>query len=213
MIVIVKKIFLFLSSYIPLYILLVGKEIVKRIEVFISTGKSFKIKNIICFNSFGDWTITILALISIILSIILAVLLIRSKNSAKEDYLIVEIENETDRYFFNYFAVYFLPCIGLSIGSITDVFVLVVIMIIIGIVYISNNLIYINPILVFGGFKVYTASVKHISNLKGEACKKIIISNCSNAQDMKGSMVKLSKSSAMYTIHYHNPHQEEDDDE
>lgn len=157
--------------------------------------------------------ITILTLLSIILAVILIVLIKRTKKSGKEDYLIVEIENETDKHYFNYLMLYFLPCIGLSIGNLPDVFVLIIIMIIIGIVYVSNELIYINPMLTFGGFKVFSAEVRHISNSKGGINRKIIISNCPNAEDLKGKMVKLANSSTKYTVHYHTPMQEVEEDE
>lgn len=213
MIVIVKKTFLFLSSYIPLYIMLAGKEIMKRIELLISSGNRFHFGNIIWFNSLGDWMISILMVLSIILSVILVLLINRTKKSGKEDYLIVDIENETDKHYFNYLMLYFLPSIGLSIGNIPDVFVLITIMIIIGIVYVSNELIYINPMLTFGGFKVYSAEVRHISNSGVGTIRKIIISNCPNAEGLKGKMVKLAKSNTRYTLHYHIPLQEKADDE
>ncbi|SFG92167.1 hypothetical protein SAMN05660649_03131 [Desulfotomaculum arcticum] len=126
--------------------------------------------------------ITILMLMSVILCVMLVALIKRTKKSGKADYLIVKIDNETDKHYFNYLTLYFLPCIGLSIGNISDVFVLFIIMLIIGMVYISNDLIYINPMLTFGGFKVFSAEVRHISNLKGKTNRKIIISNCPNAE-------------------------------
>lgn len=205
MIIILKKIFLFLSSYVPLYILLVGKEIIKRFEVWINLEN----KKIIWFNSFGDWMITIFTIISIGLSIFLIVLIKRSTQSGKEPYIIVEVENETDKHFFNYLAVYFLPCIGLSISSISDVFVLMSIMLIIGIIYVSNDLIYINPMLILGKYKVFSAKVKHIDNNDGKIIKKIIISNHPNIDKINGQLIQLVKSSSKYTIYDYKYEREE----
>lgn len=210
---ILKKTFLFLSSYIPLYILLVGKEIVHRIELYINSGTDFNIKKIVWLNSFADWMVTILVAISLVLSVILVMLIKRSKKSGKDSYFIVEIENETDKHFFNYLMLYLLPCIGLSISSITDMFILVFIMFIIGIIYISNDLIYINPMLVFGGYKVFTAKVRHIGSRESDTIKKVIISNYVDIENLKGKLVELVKSSTKYTFCYYSSQKDELNDE
>ncbi|MBK5242061.1 hypothetical protein [Clostridium sp.] len=209
MIKILKKIFLLLSSYIPLYILLVGKEIVHRIELYISSGTDFNINKIVWLNSFADWMVTILVAISFVLSVALVILIKRSKKSGKDSYFIVEIENETDKHFYNYLMLYFLPCIGLSISSITDMFILVAIMFIVGIIYVTNDLIYINPMLVFGGYKVFTAKVRYIGNSENDTIKKVIISNYSDIEKLKGKLVKLVKSSTKYTFCYYSSQQDE----
>lgn len=201
-VIILKKIILFLSSYIPLYVLLIGKEITERWKYFHYNNIDIKMKNIVWFNSFGDIVISVFVGITVILFISLITLLSNSKKSQKEDFFIAEIENETDKHFFNYFTLYFLPCIGLSLNNEVDIFVLTVVIFLIGIVYISNDLIYINPMLTLLGYKVYSAKGTYIVNK--EIVNKTIISECLDLEKYNGKQVKLAKSNTKYSLHIYD---------
>lgn len=150
----ISKILLFLSSYIPLYAILIIKNIFERI----SEGGKFlpvNIKKICLFNEFNDFACMILFVISLICIIVLIENINRSSTAMSYSYSIEYITNETDKYFFNYLAVYLLPCIGLSLNNIVDVVVLVLLMMIIGYIYITNEIIYINPVLGLMGYNIY----------------------------------------------------------
>lgn len=146
----IHKIILFVSSYIPLYLLLVIKDIVGRWEKY---GWE-SLKNFYKINSLNDVMILIFLFFSAISFFYLRHML---KTATKGAYIkIKEIKDETSTNFLNYISIYFLSCMGLSLGSYEDMAVLVIVMFIIGYIYTSSNLVYINPILHLLGYGIYS---------------------------------------------------------
>ena len=170
------KVILFISSYIPLYVLLIVKNILERC----TEGGKFldifgKLESARFFDEINDWAILILALLSLASFVYLWRKL---KNTKSEKcYEVQEVRDETSNNYFNYISVYLLSCIGLSLNNIVDVFVLAFLMIIVGYIYITNDLIYLNPMLSMMGYKVYYTKLRAQATL--EEIEGIVISkNC-----------------------------------
>lgn len=169
-----RRILLFMSSYIPLYILLITKNILERI----SCGGRFvlnaeKLKNINLFDEINDYAICVLVVLSIISWIYLRK--ISKRRGSVHYYDIVNIEDQSGNVYFNYISIYLLSCMGLTLNSIVDVFVLLFLMVVVGFVYIQNRMTYMNPTLQFLGFKIYECTIQSCSNEK--LIKTIIIAN------------------------------------
>ena len=146
---------MFLSSYIPLYVLLISKSILERLlteepntALYYSEAISY-----IGISIFG-----ILLLVSIIFLWIFS-----RRIGDLHYYKIVRAEDETDSMFFNYISLYLLPCLGLSLNSVTDTFVVLFIMALIGCIYIPNRLTYIHPALQLQGYKMYRGEIQSVS--------------------------------------------------
>lgn len=165
-----RRIMLFISSYVPLYILLVVKNVLERC----TTGGRFTLnieqfKTLHLFDEVNDFAITALLLMSIITIAYLKILLNKSGDS--HHYTIEKIEDQTGTVYFNYISIYLLSCLGLTLSSIVDVFVLLFLMVIVGYIYISNHMTYMNPTLQFLGYKVYEGTLysdstkKHIQSI------------------------------------------------
>ena len=156
---------LFISSYIPLYVLLILKNILERCT---SEGRfSFSpehLKNIKLFDEINDYAICALLLMSIISFWYLKQL--TKRDSGKHYYTMVKLDDQTGNMYFNYISVYLLSCLGLSLQSIVDVFILFFLMLLVGCIYVSNHMTYMNPVLQFMGFKVYEGTVKSSSTNK-----------------------------------------------
>ncbi len=168
-----NKTMLFISSYIPLYILMILKNIFERITVggrFASLSK--KINKGTFFDEINDYAIVVLFMLCIGS---LIYLIAKVKNTKGEkDYIIKEMTDETSNYYFNYISIYLLSCLGLSLNNITDNFVFVFVMFIVGYIYISNNMIYMNPTLNFLGYKVYDVILDSV-NTNDKSLQSIII--------------------------------------
>ena len=167
-----RRVLLFISSYIPLYILLIIKNILERCTndgVF--TFSFEKLKATVFFDEINDYAIGLL----IILTIISLVYLnnIKNKIDGVHYYEIINIEDQTGNMYFNYISVYLLSCLGLSLNSIPDVFELLFVMILIGYIYITNHMTYLNPVLQFIGFKIYEGEV--ISKSTGKTMHSVIV--------------------------------------
>ena len=152
-----RKVILFISSYIPLYILMILKNILERIT---KDGKFLNLSNrkFKFFDEINDYS-----LIFLIVLCLISFIYLNSKikiTTGRRVYTIVEVQNETSNYYFNYISVYLLSCLGLTLNKIVDVFVFAFLMVIVGIIYISNDMTYMNPTLNIMGYKVYNSTIK-----------------------------------------------------
>lgn len=167
-----RKIILFISSYIPLYLLMILKNIVGRCT---DRGRlldiRYKIRNMVLFDEINDWAILFIGVLTI-----LSFLYLRKKiRSTRGDvyYKVIKVSDETSSNYFNYISVYLLSCLGLSLNNIVDIFVFTFLMGIVGYIYISNDMIYLNPTLNMMKYKVY--SVTLYSEATDEELNSIVI--------------------------------------
>lgn len=150
---------LFISSYIPLYILLILKNVFERctkngrITITIE-----KIKKANFFDEINDYAIVIL-LLMVIISFSYLLFLIKQEGGS-HSYEILRVEDQTGSVYFNYISIYLLSCLGLSLNSFVDVFVLFFLMLLVGYIYITNHMTYMNPVLQFLGYKVLECEVE-----------------------------------------------------
>lgn len=160
-----RRIMLFVSSYIPLYVLLVIKNFLERCT---DTGRFVltwnKIKNAHYFDEINDYAVVFLVIMSIVAFFYLKSL--TKKDCDVHYYEISHIEDQTGNIYFNYISVYLLSCLGLTLNSIVDVFVLLFLMFLVGYIYISNHMTYMNPVLQFMGYKIYEGDIKSKSTGK-----------------------------------------------
>lgn len=150
---------LFVSSYMPLYALLIMKNILERCTD--NGHRTFvwkKIREACFFDEVNDYAIACLALL-LIISMIYLIMLTRGV-SGEHWYKVISIEDQTGNSYLNYISIYLLSCFGLTLNSIVDVFVLAFLMIVVGYVYISNYLTYMNPVLQFMGYRVYEGYIR-----------------------------------------------------
>ena len=192
-----KKIMLFISSYIPLYVLMIAKNIMERIT---ENGKFIdvrsKLKNAIFFDECNDYAIVLLSLMCLISLVYLCKVLKSTKG--EKSYLIKDLTDETSNYYFNYISIYLLSCLGLTLNSIVDVFVFIFLMIIVGYIYVSNNMIYMNPTINFLGYKVYDAKIDSV-NTKDKEIQSIIISKSNIKLKINDKILGTGKNGFIFT--------------
>lgn len=147
-----QKVFLYLSAFIPLYCLI----IIKLLLEIINQNLSFNV-----LNSF--------MLILLFLLIILGIFGVykESKCNAKEIITIEILEKTsiTEQHFLGYFSLFVLFALNFQLEKVSMFVIFIIITILIGIVYIKNNLFYINPMLNILGYNFY--EIKYIDE-KGE---------------------------------------------
>lgn len=165
---------LFISSYIPLYVLLIIKNVLERCT---DEGKITvtlnHLKTAHYFDEVNDYAIVALLFLSIVSFLYLRS--ITKKSGGVHYYNVISIEDQTGNMYFNYISIYLLSCMGLTLNSIVDVFVLIFLMLIVGYIYISNHMTYMNPVLQFLGYKIFEGSIE--SESTGKVLHSIIIVN------------------------------------
>lgn len=167
-----RKIILFISSYIPLYLLMIIKNILERTT---NGGKFLSLTNrkFIFFDEINDYALVALMILCIVSFMYLKIKI--NNTDGNKYYKVISVQNETSNYYFNYISVYLLSCLGLTLNNIVDVFVLLFLMVIVGYIYISNRMTYINPTLNLLGYKVYSTKLKQESASNAKTFKSIII--------------------------------------
>lgn len=168
-----NKIMLFVSSYIPLYILLICKNFFERIS---DKGRflniTSKIKNAKWFDEANDWIVCFLIILT--LTSIVHLLINLKSGSGKKVYEVKEVSDETSNYYFNYISVYLLSCLGLTLNNIVDFFVFTFLMLVVGYIYISNNMMYMNLVINLIGYRVYDC-VLDSANTTERDIKSIVV--------------------------------------
>jgi len=151
-----KGTMLFLSAFSPMFLLFAGKSL---FEIFIY-DTSLK-------TTLNYCIIVALILIAII-SIVFAFIFL--KKPLKNNYdkvLLLEVKNHTPQYFLSYFALFVLLAFSFDIKDSYYLIILLCLIIIIGIVYISNELFFLNPLFNLIGYKIYYIEYKkEKSNIK-----------------------------------------------
>lgn len=137
-----KNLFLYLSAFVPMYILVFVKLIVE----IINQNLSFNVLNSLNF-------VTLLLLIGCGIWGLVWNIYFSSDKTIKVQ--IVSAKNITDQHFFGYFSLFVFFAIPLDLSLVSAYCVYVLVLIMIGIVYINNSLYYINPLLNLLGFNFY----------------------------------------------------------
>ncbi len=133
---------LYISSFVPLYLLVVIKTIID----ILNGNLHFNITNT---------TLLILMLGLSIMGIIGVVCFVRYQDSDIENVTIVSCANTTDKHFLGYFSLFVLFALTFDLSMVSMSVVYILILILIGVVYIRNNLYSINPLLNILGYSCY----------------------------------------------------------
>lgn len=145
------KIVLFISAFVPMYVLFLINLIVE----LINKNLTLNITN----------TVVLISLILLMLiGLVGLYLIITNKDNKKENIKVISKKNLTDQHFLNYFSLFVLLALTFDLSKICFVCVFVVILIFIGIVYIRNNIFYVNPLLNILGYSFYDISYESSDN-------------------------------------------------
>lgn len=148
------QIILFLSSYIPLFIIIaiqnifsLSEKMTENLDLYTKKMKLnfLDLKGVYLHFEFY------LIIVLIVLIIILLILVKRLINSLNDNEVVTvtveEVVNINHSTVTNYFAVYIFPFITMDLTSILGIIQFVFLGAIIGYIYIKNDLIYVNPVL------------------------------------------------------------------
>ena len=139
------KLLLYLSAFIPLYVLLLLKIVIQ----IINNNLSVNVLNTI-----------LISLLCVLTGLgILGIFLAFDKGNATQIY-VINATNLTEKHFLGYFSLFVLFALSYEIELICMAVIFVIILLFIGLVYLRNNLFYINPLLNIIGFSFYSIEYK-----------------------------------------------------
>lgn len=139
------KIILFISAFVPMYVLFLVNLVVE----LLNGNLHFNITNTCVLIS-----LFVLAVIGVVGLLIV----INCKENKVENVTVLSKQNLTDQHFLNYFSLFVLLALTFDLSKICFICVFVIILIFIGIVYVKNNIFYVNPLLNIMGYSFYDIS-------------------------------------------------------
>ena len=131
-----------MSAFVPMYMLVIIKMIID-----IAEGNEKGSVMVIC--------VMTLLMILVLIGVSCVMYVFFSKKIAQSTIQIDSANNVTGQYFFGYFSLFVLVAVHLELYTVCDIILFFLINIIIAIVYIHNNLYYINPLLNLIGYNIY----------------------------------------------------------
>lgn len=139
---------LFLTSYMPLFVIFL-------INYLFSLN----------FNYDNFTTINVIVLVTIVACIVIPpfvlCIIIRFKTVSTKHIEVHKI-NSTHSEILNYILVYIIPFITTDLSHLSDVLTFSVFLIILGMIYVKNSLIHINPTLYLAGYNIYSINNNQI---------------------------------------------------
>lgn len=155
---IVKNVLLYISAFVPMYVLVLVKLVIEMCN----KNLSFNVLNsinlvtlllLIAVGSFGLWW-----------------------NMCRPNDKVIEIEiktvkNITDHHFLGYFSLFVFFAIPLDLSYVSSYCVYVLVLVLIGVVYINSSLYYINPLLNILGYNFYDISYVRVGESEEESAK------------------------------------------
>ncbi len=161
-----KKIVMFISAFLPMFWIILIKDFITIIS------KIYK-KELECKALCNIWLLGSLVA-TILVSVCFCILIYRSKNIAKDKVKVLKVENKTVEYYLEYFSLFILALLTFSFTNWIDVLVMVLVLTVLGVVYIKNDLYYINPTLNL--IRKFIYKVEYY-NCKNELVSKIVMAN------------------------------------
>ena len=89
------------------------------------------------------------------------IFIIKNQKGKSKKCKIVSKKNLTDQHFLNYFSLFVLLALAFDLSKFCFVCVFIVLHIFIGVVYIKNNIFYVNPLLNILGYSFYDITIKN----------------------------------------------------
>ncbi len=137
-----KKLMGFLIAFNPMYLILVVKSVIQ-----IETDKE------LMWDRFSCWFVILLVILFVITLLSGLIFVYKTSKRVSEKIEILEVKNLTGNYFLEYFSLFGLLALSFDISNPYQLIVLAVIMLLIAVVYVSNDLYYINPLFNLLGYK------------------------------------------------------------
>lgn len=170
----IAKLILFLSSFLPLYLLL----IIQNIQIMSENRKVLSKSQFLTqffHNENKSVTIFWITLFSLITLSIIGIIIFNkyflNSDGVSERIIVRTIEKED---VLGYIITYIVPILSMDIRSARSLLINFLLFIIIGFFYIKNNQLYLNPVFVIMGYNIYSSEgIVYITKINARKLKEI----------------------------------------
>lgn len=158
-----SKIFLFFSSYVPLFLIILiqnHNSITKNFLIFLNIFEKkhlYSINDLLTVTKIIIHPTTIL-LTALFVGICFLLYLLNKHDQLTQDKIeVYEIENVTSESM-TYIITYLVPFLSLNLNSTINLYCIILLIATIGIIYINSDMLYINPLLNSFGYRTFKIS-------------------------------------------------------
>lgn len=162
-----RKVVLYLSAFLPMLFVMWVKELLVMVEMVLTKPEEYSWEDIYT----NKYLIAVVVFI-VLIAISTGVLLYRNRKVSVYTIQLESVKNKTAEYYLAYYSLFILALMGFSLVSPVDLVILGLLIVILGIVYIKNDLFFINPTINI--FKSYIYEVEYKQG--EEIISKLIIS-------------------------------------
>lgn len=150
-----NKIILYLAAYVPLYLILIVKNVILKFE-----NRGWSIDNIKFFNSIDDFVIFVLFVLTICSIGYISFQIRTIRTIHKNKYKILKVNNFSSDSILNYISIYILTFIEFNLNSVSNIVTFIFIISLLGVISIRYDDLYINPTLLLWNYKVYNLTIE-----------------------------------------------------
>lgn len=138
-----------------MYLILIVKSIIQ-----IETDKT------LIWDKFSHWFVSSLIILFVVTLLFGLIFVYKPSKKTTEKIEILEVKNLTGNYFLEYFSLFGLLALSFDIENPYQLIILAIIMFLIAVVYISNDLYYINPLYNLLGYKFMNIKYRREKGIK-----------------------------------------------
>lgn len=175
---------LFISSYLPLFVIIIIQNIDKIINKIIASPQIALTSILVDILTYSQFYIIIFCLLVSMVVLIRIKIMINNTGQSKGDFTVTikDVKNKNHEYIAGYLTAFILPFITVDLTSISGLLQFIFLGILIGYIYIKNEMYYINPVLnlVFH-YKIYNADMVYRADDTEIVYNGILISKKSKA--------------------------------
>ncbi len=184
----IKKLTMYTSTFLPLFFIMWVKEFLLCICDVLKNPYIYTWKHVYL----NPYLITEI-LIIILIGIFVAFLLKNNKKTASYTVKIKSAKNRSAEYYLAYYSLFILALIEFSLTDPVDLIVLGLLLVILGIVYIKNNLFFMNPTINI--FQSYIYEIEY--DMQESTITKLIISR---EKLSEGNIIEINVSEFEFTF-------------
>ena len=162
-----RKLVMYISAFLPMFLIMWIKEVLIGIRNVIEKPWRYSWESIYL----NPYLIAELVLV-IIIGVLIAWLLKRNKKTSTYTISLKTVKNRSAEYYLAYYSLFVLALIEFSLTDPIDLIVLVLLLLVLGVVYIKNNLFFMNPTINI--FQSYIYEIEYMTNQA--TISKLIIS-------------------------------------
>lgn len=136
----IRKLIMYVSAFLPMFVIMWVKEVLKTFRNALGKPTS-----VVWWKAFYNPYLIAELILIIVVGALVFILMQRNSRVGVYTIIVKSVKNRSAEYYLAYYSLFILALIEFSLTDPIDLVVLVMLMVVLGIVYIKNDLYFMNP--------------------------------------------------------------------